>query len=180
MITKADREADQPLFFTVLNFVVRILCGFLIATISIILFLAVIFRYLLHMPLGVAEELPRLIFMWLTFLGAALCAESEAHTRFDLFIKRLKPVPTAILSLISSVLILVFSATLVYWGFQGLAPMASERFVILDIPYAAAYLSLPVGASLISIYYLRHIYMKVRLLRAIYGRKGFLGDQNQR
>lgn len=112
--------------------------------------------------------------MWVTFLGAAACAGREGHTRFELFIKRLKPVPGIVVDITCSVLIMVVTVVFIFYGFKGLELISFERFVILGIPYTSGYAALPVGAILIFIYYCRHLYRKItRALQIAKSENGF-------
>ncbi|MFH1955231.1 MAG: TRAP transporter small permease [Pseudomonadota bacterium] len=179
MIPNQDRDTHQHLFWKIITFLASTLGGILVAVTSVILFMTVLFRYVLHMPLGWTEELSRLLFMWIAFLGAALCAANEGHTRFELFAKRLKPKPRIILDILCSVLILVITVVFVIAGFQGLKGISFERFVILDITYGWGYIALPVAAVLILIYYLRHLYTKIRRARTIYQTGEWIQEEKQ-
>jgi TRAP-type C4-dicarboxylate transport system permease small subunit len=140
----------------------QIVCGILMAIISVVVFLTVIFRYFLHMPLGWTEELSRLLFLWIVFLGAAVCAGQERHTKFDMFVKNLKPATGRILDIISSVLILVITGVIIYKGFLAYRLIFFERFVILGIPYSFGFMALPFSAILIFLYYCHHLYLKIK------------------
>lgn len=140
----------------------RVLCGIGVAIVSVVLFLTVVFRYFLQMPLGWTEELSRMLFMWVVFLGSAVCAGQERHAKFELFVKNLKPKSQLILDVAGSLLILFITIVFIYKGFQAYKLISFERFVILDIPYASAYLALPTGMILIFIYYCHHFFVKVK------------------
>ncbi len=51
----------------------------MMATMTIVVFAQVLFRYVLNAPLGWSEELSRFAFVWLSFLGAAWLVRGQQH-----------------------------------------------------------------------------------------------------
>jgi len=122
------------------------------ALIAVVVFLQVVFRYLLRQPLFWSEELPRYLLIWMSFLAAALAQKSEAHINISL---ALAPLPSAwrrAVRILTNLIILAFLVVLVYSGALVVGITASHRSTALQIPMAAVYLALPVGAALMSIY----------------------------
>ncbi len=55
---------------------------------SVVVFLQVVFRYVLFMPLAWAEESARFLFVWVALLGAALGVKDRAHFAITLVVER--------------------------------------------------------------------------------------------
>ena len=160
-------HSSKHWFWRGLEFFIDLLGGVLMIAATVVLFSAVLFRYALHSPLGWTDEVSRIVFMWITFLGAAVCCANEIHTRFDLFMKKVKPLTNAVLHALGIVLILILSAVYVVYGIRGASRISYERFIILDVPYAVGYVALPVAAILIILFYLRNLYVQVKRVRYI-------------
>lgn len=121
-----------------------VLCGVLMVAVSLLLFATVIFRYCLHVPLGWSEEGARLLFIWLTFLGAAVCARRKGHTGFAVLVAgRAAPVRRRF-ALLALGAIVSFSALLIVQGWRVVERTTVEQFVMLGVPLAWAYASIPV------------------------------------
>ncbi len=66
---------------SVLATALRWLMIVMMATMTIVVFAQVLFRYALNVPLGWSEELSRFAFVWLCFLGAAYLVRGQQHLR---------------------------------------------------------------------------------------------------
>ncbi|PWV64417.1 TRAP transporter small permease [Plasticicumulans acidivorans] len=67
------------------------LMAFALAAMVLLVFGNVVLRYAFGTGLAAAEELSRLLFVWLVFLGALLALRENAHLGFDLLQARLSP-----------------------------------------------------------------------------------------
>lgn len=68
-----------------------VLAILMIALVSV-LFLNVVFRFLLHLPLNWAEEVSLILIVWIVFTGVIVLQRNEAHLKVD-FIYDLFPRP---------------------------------------------------------------------------------------
>jgi TRAP-type C4-dicarboxylate transport system permease small subunit len=69
--------------------IVRWIIIVMMAMMTILVFLQVLFRYLFDTPLGWSEEIARFAFVWLSFLGAASLVRSDGHIRVSLLVDAL-------------------------------------------------------------------------------------------
>jgi TRAP-type C4-dicarboxylate transport system permease small subunit len=122
------------------------------ALIALVVFLQVVFRYLLRQPLFWSEELPRYLLIWMSFLAAALAQKSEAHINITLAIAPLPPAWRRAIRILTTLIILAFLGVLVYSGALVVGITIHHRSTALQIPMAAVYLALPVGAALMMLY----------------------------
>lgn len=130
--------------------------------ISIVVFLQVVFRYVLSQPLFWSEELPRYLLIWTTFLAAALAQKHRAHINITLAVNLLPRRIQKWLRILTDILICGFLGVLVYSGSLVSRVTLHHRSTALQIPMAAVYLALPVGATLMMLYLLLQIIDDVR------------------
>jgi C4-dicarboxylate transporter, DctM subunit len=119
-------------------------------------FLQVIFRYILLMPLSWSEELARYTFMWTTFLGASVALRFNSLPNITLGLKffpaRIRPY----LYLVTNGLSLLFCYQVIIQGTKLAWAALPDKSPGLDVTIAWAYAALPIGAlfMLIHILYL--------------------------
>ncbi|MHB8992145.1 MAG: TRAP transporter small permease, partial [Chloroflexota bacterium] len=71
-----------------LGFATAFTAGTLLVIASVVVFLQVVFRYFLYMPLAWAEESARFLFIWVALLGAALGVKDRAHFAITMMVAR--------------------------------------------------------------------------------------------
>jgi TRAP-type transport system small permease protein len=69
----------------------RVSIALLLAAMVILVFGNVVMRYALNSGITVSEEMSRLAFVWLIFLGAAVALKEHAHIGIDTLIRALPP-----------------------------------------------------------------------------------------
>jgi len=142
--------------YSVLSRVVTV--GFIAMT--VIIFFQILFRYALHESLSWSEELARYLFIWVTFLGASVCAYEKTHINVDLFINYIKNQRVrAILFLIGNILSLSFLGMLVVKGFTVASRVYSleQMSASMDfLPIGLIYLAVPLGCLFMSLNILMH------------------------
>ncbi|QGP92771.1 2,3-diketo-L-gulonate TRAP transporter small permease protein YiaM [Neomoorella glycerini] len=121
-------------------------------------FLQVFFRYVLNNSLTWAEEINRYMFIWLVFLGSALCIQRRTHIGVDLLISNFKGLPKKVILTINDVLIIGLMLILFREGLAILPTLWMQYSSALGIPMAYIYASVPVGAALMGIYSLLDIW----------------------
>lgn len=70
-------------------FVLKIVIALLLASMVVLVFGNVILRYAFNQGITVSEELSRVFFIWLTFLGAVVAMREHGHLGVDSLLKRL-------------------------------------------------------------------------------------------
>jgi TRAP-type C4-dicarboxylate transport system permease small subunit len=120
-------------------------CGIYLLLISVG-FLQVFFRYVLNYSLSWTEEIGRYSFVWLTFVGAALCVLNESHIGLDLFIKRLSHRNQFIFQIFVDLSIMAFLLFLIFQGSLITQKTVRQVSAALHIPMSVFYFSIPLGA----------------------------------
>ncbi|MBM7556861.1 TRAP transporter small permease [Halanaerobacter jeridensis] len=84
--------------------------------VMVIVNINVFYRYVLNHSLGWASELSRYIFIWVTFLGAALAYDKNEHVGLSFIINMLPEKIRPIVELIGDILILIVLGVLFKTG----------------------------------------------------------------
>ena len=100
------------------------------------------------------EETSRFLFIWLSFLGAALATDQVAHIRIDFFALLLAPRVRLALEILVYLMMVGFAAVMTYQGIL-VTLRASDLSPVLLLPMSLAYLALPVSGVAIVLFTLR-------------------------
>jgi TRAP-type transport system small permease protein len=135
--------------------------GFLLAFITIAVFIQVVLRYGFAKSFLWGEELSLFAFIWCVFLGAAVCQRRRTHFAFDFLEGRLGARAAAAQRLVVDLLVLVCAVLLLVegWTFSQLSlqrfspALGITLFVpTIVIPLSGAFMTVALAASL-----LRHV-----------------------
>jgi TRAP-type C4-dicarboxylate transport system permease small subunit len=128
------------------------IAAILLAVMTVLVFLQVLFRYWLQLPLDWGEEVSRYLFIWSAMLGAAIAAKRRAHFGIDFLVKVLPfPVQTVI----------AVGVNLCVCGLMGVVAVQGTKLALsnlsqisptLAIPMAVPYAAVPVCALLMLFY----------------------------
>ncbi|HEX6079618.1 MAG TPA: TRAP transporter small permease [Methylomirabilota bacterium] len=139
------------------------ICLGLMVALVVDVFLGVFSRYVLHATFQWYDEVARLCFVWMVFLGAAVAVRRGAHFRLHLLIDRFGPRLRHATDLAVSLLVLVFGGVLVAGG-VAMYPVARRQVTdSLELSMLWFHGALPIGGALMILFSLPHLW---RLLRA--------------
>lgn len=107
-----------------------------LAAMALLVFGNVVLRYGFDSGIAVSEELARLLFVWLIFLGAILASRQHAHIGFDALVKRLpaKWKKAAIAS--TGSLMLIACVIFIVGGWQQTVINLDNSYPVLGVSYA--------------------------------------------
>jgi TRAP-type C4-dicarboxylate transport system permease small subunit len=128
------------------------LTAILLAVMTVLVFLQVLFRYWLELPLDWGEEVSRYLFIWSAMLGAAIAAKRRAHFGIDFLVKAL---PSSVQTAIAVGVNLCICALMGVVAVQGTKLALSNLSQIsptLSIPMGVPYAAIPACALLMLIY----------------------------
>jgi TRAP-type C4-dicarboxylate transport system permease small subunit len=132
-----------------LDFAIEAVAAALMATMCIIVFLGVFFRYVLGDPLTWTEEIARLCLVWITFLGTYLAYRRNLHISLDLVQKRLSRSAQRIVHLIVLMLVGMFMTMLMIQGAHYSQAFLGSATPLLGVPLGLVYAALPFCAALL-------------------------------
>jgi len=129
-------------------------------------------RYVFNNPTSWSEELARYLFVWITFLGAAVVIRKRRHVDVTVLTDRLPPGAAKVVYLVSDAAVLFMLGALT-WAGAGLAIMAHRQLsAAMDLPMSLAYSAMPIGTGLMFVFLVATMIWEWREGRRIGG-----GDQ---
>jgi TRAP-type C4-dicarboxylate transport system permease small subunit len=145
----------------------EVICISLFILITIIGTYQIVTRYVFNAPSTISEELLTFSFTWMALLSAALVFGKREHMRMEFIAEKFKGKSAVTLSIISEVLVLVFSAlVLVYGGIQITKLTTLQVTASLGVPMSYIYIIVPVSGILIILYNLININELILKLKA--------------
>jgi TRAP-type C4-dicarboxylate transport system permease small subunit len=133
------------------------ICLGLMVALVVDVFLGVFSRYVLHATFQWYDEVARLCFVWMVFLGAAVAVRRGAHFRLHLLIDRFGPRLRRATDLVVALLVMVFGGVLVAGG-VAMYPLARRQVTdSLELSMLWFYGALPIGGALMILFSLPHV-----------------------
>lgn len=126
----------------------------LLAVMTAIVFLQVVYRYVLAEPLYWSEELARYLFVWLSILGAALGLRKRGHFGLDFFHRMLPQKGRRLLHLLIHLLMGSVILVVLIQGVTLVQATVLQKSPAMGISMGWAYACLPVGAALMTVHLL--------------------------
>jgi TRAP-type C4-dicarboxylate transport system permease small subunit len=119
-------------------------------------------RYVLQATFQWYDEVARLCFVWMVFLGAASAVRRGAHFRLHLLIDRLGPGLRRATDLVVGLLVVAFGGVLVAGGL-AMWPVARRQVSdSLELSMVWFYAALPIGGALMILFSLPHLWRLAR------------------
>jgi TRAP-type C4-dicarboxylate transport system permease small subunit len=112
------------------------LAAILLTIMTVVVFLQVLFRYWLHLPLDWGEEVSRYLFVWSAMLGAGIATKRGGHFGIDFLVKILPPVAQKVIAI---------GVNLCICALLGLIAVQGTRLAILNLSQISPTLSVPMG-----------------------------------
>lgn len=134
----------------------EILCGIMLLSIIGICFTNTVGRYAFGKSFVWADEIVRYMSVWLTLMGASLCAREDGHTTLDIiqeFTKNRKV--KAGFYAFTRILSVFFMVALFPYGIEMVKKLGHSRSSASGLPTWVLYSSYPVGMVCIILAYIR-------------------------
>jgi TRAP-type C4-dicarboxylate transport system permease small subunit len=110
-----------------------------LSVMAVLVFGNVVLRYGFNSGIAFSEEISRLLFVWLTFLGTILASREHAHLGVDSLVKRLPHAARQACILVSGVLMILMCG-LLFWGSWKQAEINLDNAMpVSGMPYASVY-----------------------------------------
>ena len=121
-------------------------------------FLGVWSRYVMQATFRWYDEVARLCFVWIIFLGSAVAVRRRLHFRMHLLVDRLRPAGRRRMERLVTLIVVGFGAVLVAGGVR-MAPIASRQVTdALEISQLWFFAALPVGGALMILFALPQLW----------------------
>jgi len=139
------------------------ICLGLMVALVVDVFLGVFSRYVMHATFQWYDEVARLCFVWMVFLGAATAVRRGAHFRLHLLIDLFGPRLRRVTDVVVGLLVLVFGGILVAGG-VAMYPVARRQVTdSLELSMLWFYGALPIGGALMILFSLPQLWRLVRV-----------------
>ena len=137
------------------------IAGIMLAFIMLSVCLEVFMRYFLNRPLQWVIELTEYALLYITFLGTAWLLKGEGHITVDVILIRFGPKTQSCLKIFSSVIGIIISFFLVWYGFEVTWENYREgiyNITVLEFPKAPILVIIPVGSLILLLQFIRRAY----------------------
>jgi TRAP-type transport system small permease protein len=138
----------------------RVVIAALVLAIVVITLAAVWYRYALNSPIAWTEQVSRMMFVWVTFLGAAVLYRLNLHINVDFFLTLLPRLPCRIVIIVNDLLLLLLFGVLFYFGLLFTIANLGQRFGALDVSPSVFYVAAPVTAFLCILYWIERVVVR--------------------
>ena len=142
--------------------VVERVCIVLMVVLVADVFLGVWSRYVMRATFQWYDEVARLCFVWMIFLGAAVAVRRGGHFRLHLLIDRFGASARRRADLLVTLIVIAFAAVLVAGGI-AIASLARRQVTdSLELSMLWFYSALPVGGTLMIVFALPQLWALIR------------------
>jgi len=139
---------------TLVEKTLELICTVFVGAIVLVLFYAVVMRYVFHMPPAWSIEVSRFMFLWMVMFGAALVTREKSHIKID-FIVNWLPLKVRFLWInLLRLVMLAFCGVLIYYGVKILPIVGQANTPTLEMSMGWLYASVPAGGFLMGVYIL--------------------------
>lgn len=125
-------------------------------------FLGVFSRYVLMSTFTWYDEIARLLFVWIVFLGAAVGVRREGHFRLHLLVDRMPPALRRITRVVGVLAVIAVGLVLIQQGWKLVELGQFQRTPVMGLSKQYVYASIPAGGVLIILYSLPLLWAAVR------------------
>lgn len=117
----------------------EVIIALALALMALLVFANVVLRYAFDTGIAQSEELARLLFVWLIFLGSILASAQHMHIGFDALARRLPSGVRKALVLLTGTMMLGACAMFIVGGWQQTRINWDNSYPVLGISYAWLY-----------------------------------------
>ncbi|AYO31218.1 MAG: hypothetical protein PWR12_1477 [Eubacteriaceae bacterium] len=156
------KQQKQAGFYHSFNKIVQYFLAFLMMAITALTFYQVVMRYVFKSAPFWSEEMVRFLFIWVSFVAAAIGIKEHIHIGIDALVNIFpKPVQKIINVLVYTV-ISIFGAALIYYGWPVVVMTSNQPSPALGIPMSYVYASLPIMGAMVIFYSLFEVAVLLR------------------
>ena len=134
----------------------------LMVVLSLDLLLGVFSRYVLVSTFTWYDEIARVCFVWLTFLGAAVGVKRQAHFRLLIVVDRLSPQLRQSTVILLPLVVILFAGVLIQQGLVFLELGKFQQTPVMGMPKTWVYVAIPIGGALMILYSVGPLWRAIR------------------
>lgn len=131
---------------------------------AVIVAAAVIFRYVLNIPLVWASEVSIFLLIYITFIGGSLGLKYKTQASVTLLTDKLPGKFNTVVSVLGHIFMLLFMAILLFYCFKWITSpsVAIQKSSSMLMPMWIAYMVLPVGLLFATVHLLNNLLTLVK------------------
>ena len=153
---------NMQLFFLgkIKHYMEKCVDGIAVLFFTVIFFVAmaqIIMRWMFNNPIIWSEELIRLMYVWLCYIGWTIASRNRTHIKITVLVSAIPPFPRKMLETFNCLLVFLFSLFMVYYGIKMTEVGGRGRAVTLPINFAIVYGIAPAANLIILLYQLLDI-----------------------
>lgn len=133
----------------------------LMAVLCVDVFLGVFSRYVLVRTFTWYDEIARLMFVWIVFLGAAVAVKRGAHFRLHLLVDRFPRRLRRAAEVLTILVVIGFGLLLVQQGRVLMELGQFQQTPVMGLSKSYVYAAIPAGGALMILYALPHLWRAV-------------------
>ncbi|QCI66011.1 TRAP transporter small permease [Phreatobacter stygius] len=137
--------------------VAKLVLGTCVAAIVLITLAAVWWRYVVNAPIAWIEQVSNILFIWITFIGAAVLYRQKLHIGVDMFIDMLAGRARQIMFWVIETGNLGFIVVLFIYSVKLSIDVLPNTYGALDITPAWFYFSAPVACVMMMFFFVEKI-----------------------
>ena len=159
-VERADRALERLLYFA---------SALLMLALTGVILYAVVMRYFLNAAPSWSEEVPRVAFLWVSYLAIAVAVKRGQSLRVTFLLDRLPPLARVWLEMFMHASIFVMLGYLFWHNIPVIELNRGSRMLATQWPDSIRYWPLSVGCVLIGFYQLRLVIRSLAQYRAAQG-----------
>ncbi|WP_320129205.1 TRAP transporter small permease [uncultured Sphaerochaeta sp.] len=128
------------------------ICITMIGLLAVGVIISVFLRYFLSLSYGWVEEFLTMLFVFDTFLGAAVCVREKQHISINYFTSKLHGTLRIISEIFIQIVIIVVSGFLMYYSIRWIQMVGSTVSPNSGVPFGFFYSIIPISSSLTVLY----------------------------
>lgn len=153
-----------------------LVCGLTLVAFTAMVLYSVVMRYFFGAPPMWGEELPKLLFVWMIFVGAGFAYLAGTNIRMTVLIDRVPRGPRRMIELVMHLLVVAMLLLILWYSVPIYQLTSNFTSLATGLSEGWKFLALPVGASLLL---LNEFYRIWRILRGDVDRHGAVADEGR-
>jgi TRAP-type C4-dicarboxylate transport system permease small subunit len=135
-----------------LNSIIKYILVFMLIVMFILTTVQVVLRYVFNSALSWSEELVRFVFVWATFLGAAIGIKEHIHIGVDAVVNLMPASLRRCVDTLVYLIIFAFGVVMIAAGVPVVTLTHSQLSPALEVPMSYVYICIPLSGFLCIIY----------------------------
>ncbi len=142
-LDRIDRAIDGMLY---------ILSAMLVIAMSAVICYCIFTRYAMNQPPLWSEDVPMVIFVWMTFIALAVATRRGENIRVTYFIEKLSPLNRLVLELVMHALVIAMMALIFWYSFDVIRLQLRGTMLSTGWSKAVIWFPLPLGMALMTLF----------------------------